>query len=227
MNTKLTPRKILSAVLAIFLIAIFWRFATLLYFPASGQTLQKDALVKVHSDETISQQFTAEKNNLAKIEMLLRGPGIDYAKGDKVKMVLADQTCQKKLRIGELEPSFLASNNLYQFAFPAIPDSAGKTYCLQATFSPQKSSAKSLQVFVTSTPGAPYVLTNVTLNLKYPNSPLSMRPVYRNSFWQNLNQLNQRMSQYKPFFLKHYYLWAILILFLALSLVLAVALILL
>lgn len=221
----LTTRKILLIIFSILLLSIAWRFTTLLYFPASGQVLKKDALVKVHPDETIVQKFTAGKNDLAKVELLLRGPGIDYAKGDQVKTVLADQDCTTKLRTGQLEPSFLASNNLYQFSFPAVPDSAGKTYCLKATFSPQKASAKSLRVYVTNTPGAPYVLTNTTLNLKYPGSPLSMRPVYQGSFWQNLSQLNQRISQYKPFFLKHYYLWAILILFLVLSLVLAVVLV--
>jgi hypothetical protein len=224
---KLTPKKLLLAVLAIFLIAIFWRFETILYFPDSSSPLKKDALVKVHPGETITQKFTAGQNGLAKVEMLLRGPGLQYQNGDQMKMVLADQNCENKLRTGDLQPSFLASNNLYEFDFSRLPDSAGKTYCLEAAFTSQKSNAKSLQVFMTDTPSAPFVLTNMTLNLKYPNNPLSLRPVYRSGFWQNLSVLNQRMSQYKPFFLKHYYLWAIVTLFLALSIILTASLILL
>ena len=224
---KPTPQKILLAILAIFLLAIFWRFATLLYFPDSGVAFEKDNLVKVHASETITQKFTAGQNDLAKIEMLIRGPGLQYQNGDKMKMILSDQTCQNQLRTGQLEPSFLASNNLYEFDFSRLPNSTGRTYCLKATFLSKKSSAKSIQIFTTNDASTPYFLNNPTLGLEYKNQPLSLRPVYKGSnIFHNLNQLNQRISQYKPWFLKHFYLWAVLILFLALSITLAICLIL-
>ncbi|MDR3558958.1 MAG: hypothetical protein P4L62_02175 [Candidatus Pacebacteria bacterium] len=225
---KITDKKILLAILGIFLLAVFWRFATLLSFPDSGVAFKKDNLVKVHPGETITQKFIAGQKGMAKVEMLLRGPGLQYQNGDEMKMFLADQNCENKLRSGNLKPSFLASNNLYEFNFARLPDSAGKTYCLKAAFTSKKSNAKSLQVFTTNDTSAPYFLNNVTLNLEYKNQPLSLRPVYGNSnMLQDFNQLNQRISQYKPWFLKHYFLWAVLILFLALSLALAVSLILL
>jgi len=59
-------------------------------------------------------------------------------------------------------------------------------------------------------------------------SMLSMRPAYENDNWkQDISELSQRISQYKPWFLKHFYLDAIAILFIVLSVGLVTILILL
>jgi len=58
------------------------------------------------------------------------------------------------------------------------------------------------------------------------NQSLAMRPAYRNeNIFQDFIELNQRISQYKPFFLKHYFLWFIIIGFIILSLTLIVMLV--
>jgi len=54
---------------------------------------------------------------------------------------------------------------------------------------------------------------------------LAMRPAYLNHyFWQDIQELNQRISQYKPWFLKHYFLDFIGLGFLSLSLLLLLTL---
>ena len=109
---------------------------------------------------------------------------------------------QVMLRQGKLTCSFLDSKNLYEFRFPRIVDSKNKSYCLIATFKPKKSSAKSIRIFTMG---------------DEENQPLSIRPVYKNNnIFADLNELNRRISQYKPWFLKHYFLYSIIILFLAL-----------
>ena len=47
---------------------------------------------------------------------------------------------------------------------------------------------------------------------------LSMRTVYRNAtLWQDLGELNDRISQYKPWFLKDFFIGTIATLFVILS----------
>ena len=61
----------------------------------------------------------------------------------------------------------------------------------------------------------------------YKGKTLVMKPAYgSDSFWKNMETLNDRISQYKPWFLKHFYLDAIVILFLATSVAIVIILIL-
>ena len=204
--------KIILLFAAILFIAVFWRFESLLYFPDSSILLQKGTPVKLNSESTLTQKFSASKNYLAKIEVLLRGSGVKYKDGDKVATKIADGNCQIILREGELKDSFLETQNLHEFEFEPIVDSAGEEFCFMATFLPKNEGAKSLQFFTMG---------------EEENQPYSIRPVYKNSsITQDLSELNQRISQYKPWFLKHFYLYAIVILFLATSVAIVVILIL-
>ena len=203
--------KIILLFAAILFIAVFWRFESLLYFPDSSILLQKGNTVKLNPESTLTQKFSASKNYLAKIEVLLRGSGVKYKDGDKVTTKIADENCQTILREGEIKDSFLETQNLHEFEFEPIVDSAGKEFCFIATFLPKNEKAKSLQFFT----------------MEEENQPYSIRPVYKNSsITQDLSELNQRISQYKPWFLKHFYLYAIVILFLATSAAIVVILIL-
>jgi hypothetical protein len=79
--------------------------------------------------------------------------------------------------------------------------------------------------FETQNPQATYVQF---FSQKNDPSMLSMRPAYENDNWkQDISELSQRISQYKPWFLKHFYLDAIAILFIVLSVGLVTILILL
>jgi hypothetical protein len=196
-------QKVLLVILLIFILAIFWRFFDLLSFPDSSIVLQKGALVKLHKKENLTQNFTANRDGLSKVEVLLRSPGIKFENGDKMKMEILDASCEKNLQEGFLTDAFLNTENLYEFRFDRIDDSQDQEFCLKATFQNQKENAKAIQFFTMG---------------EGENQPLSIRPVYKNeSVCQDLSELNQRMSQYKPWFLKHYYLWTISILFLILS----------
>jgi len=208
---KISAKKIFLAVLVILLVIIFGRFIVNLSFPEAGINLQKGAIIKLQPESSLQQKFTATREGLSKVEFLLRSPGIAFEKNDRVEVEMADETCQHSLRKGELKSPFLASDNLYEFNFEKMTDSKDKTFCLVATFKPTKSSAKAIQFF--------------TLGEEV-GQPLSLRPVYRNqNVWQNLNELDRRVSQYKPWFLKHYFLLAISLLFIILSIASAVVLI--
>lgn len=205
-------KKLLIVFAIVMFFAVFWKFSTLLYFPEANIYLKKGLVVKIWPQETLIHKFTAQRSNLSKVEVLLRSPGIKYKNGDKVEMKIADENCQKILHTGELKDSFFNIENLYEFKFNPISDSEKKEFCLMATFLPIKDSAKSLQFFKIG---------------EEENQPYSIRPVYKNqNILQDIGELNQRISQYKPWFLKHYYLYAVSFLFLLLSFSLVIILIL-
>jgi len=208
---KISSKKLLLLFAAIMFVAVFWKFFSLLSFPDSSIILQKGKVVKIRPEATLVQKFSASKNYLAKIEVLLRGSGVKYADGDKVAAKIADENCRTVLREGELRDSFLETQNLQEFEFKPIADSAGKDFCFIATFLPKNSNAKSLQFFTMG---------------DEENQPYSIRPVYKNSnIAQDLNELSQRISQYKPWFLKHYFLNIIVLTFIVSSITLVTILI--
>ena len=209
--------------LGISVILIFFRFSTLIAFP-DAHTLDRDQIQKILPGQTFSQQFIADRDTLQTIQILMKGPGIK--KGDTIIAKLADDTCVDTLRENVLEASFLNSDNLYLFTFPRIADSKEKKYCLLITFQEENHSSKYLQFFTTRQDNATLLLMNTATNEPLNGQSLSLRAVYRNdSLWQDLAELNARISQYKPWFLKNIFIGTIAILFVTLSIALVAALI--
>lgn len=204
--SKYSNKKILIIILGILVVTIFSRFFNLFYFPDSSPVLEKGTLIPLQPKEALTQNFTANRDNLSKMEFLLRTPGIKP--GDSLKIEIAEKDCQKIIRTGELQKTFLNSDNLYAINFSTISDSKGKTYCMKATFKPQqKSDTKKLQLFTMDSKSVTSSLTNLTTGEVFSDKLLSMRPVYTNNhWWQDFSELNQRMSQYRPWFLKSIFL---------------------
>jgi len=222
---KISFKKILLLLAAIMFIVIFGKFFSIIAFPDSNVVLSKGELFQMKPASSLTQTFAANRDNLMKIEFLLRAPGLQ--KGDVVKMEIANETCANVIRQGELQKSFLGSDNLYDFQFSKIPDSNGKIYCLKATLQ-KNSSSKFIRFFMMENKNPQFTLTDMSNSNNTDNQSLSMRSAYRNdTLSQDMSELSQRISQYKPWFLKHFYLDAIAILFVVLSIGLVIVLILL
>ena len=221
--SNFSPKKLLLIFAAIMFAIVFWKFFSILSFPDSGTALQKGELFQLKPENSLTQTFVANRNNLMKIEFLMRTPG--PKDGDVIEMELADETCAKTIRQGTLKKSFLNSDNLYDFQFSRVPDSNGKIYCLKTTFQ-KKSASKYIRFFMVENQDPKFSLTDITNNKKYENQSLSIRLAYKNdNLSQDMGELNQRISQYKPWFLKHYFLSTIAILFTLLSAAIVVILI--
>ncbi|MFZ2976096.1 MAG: hypothetical protein WA055_05725 [Candidatus Moraniibacteriota bacterium] len=202
---KFSKKIFLLLILAIFLLFIFLRFEKELIF--FENSLQKNSSIKISKDQKLSGKFESTRANLTQVEILLGG-GKKLTNPTAVKIKLADENCSKIIREGSVEPSYLKRKDIYEFRFSKIADSKDKKYCLILGYEPQKLDAKNLQVYTSGDQPA-------------------MRAVYVNdNTWQNINELSQRMSQYKPLFLKHYFLWAIFLSFIFFSIFLIVVLIL-
>ncbi len=201
MKPSLTQKRIFLVVLGILVILVGYRFVANISFPDSGIVLEKGDLFRLLPKQSLSQTFTANRDGLHEIEFLLRTPGV--REGDRVDMTLADATCADAIRTGKLDVPFLNADNLYVFAFPRIADSAGKKYCVTATLHTGNKTTKYVQFFTTDAAvlGAP--LTDRSTGTAMDGRSLSMRPAYVNgSFTADMRELTERISQYKPAFLK-------------------------
>lgn len=220
---KIHSKKILLTLLGISTLLIFFRFSTLISFP-DAITLDRGEVQKIYPGQTVSQLFVSKRNNLEAIQILLRTPGVKD--GDTISVQLADPTCTDTLAEGAFEKPFLNTDDMYVFSFPRRTDSEGKTFCLLLSYRTSGASSKYLRLFTTTPTDATPPLMNTALNEPANGEALSLRTVYRNDhFWQDLRELNQRISQYKPWFLKDFFIGTVATLFVILSIVLIIALI--
>ena len=220
---KMNSKNILLALLGISVLLIFFRFSTLIAFPES-RTLDKGEIQKIYPGQTFSQKFIANRDNLDELQILIRTPG--PKDGDIMTAKLADETCANIQAEGNLEKPFLNTDNVYLFKFPRIADSKDKKYCLLLSYRSGSDSTKYLRFFTIPEEDKSMLLMNTATNSPLNGEALSMRTVYRNAtLWQDLNELNDRISQYKPWFLKDFFIGTIAILFVLLSIAMIVMLI--
>ncbi len=216
-------KNVLLTILGISILLIFFRFSALIAFP-DAITHDRGEVQKIFPGQTFSQKFIADRNNLETIQFLLRTPGIK--KGDTVMVTLANPTCTDTLREGELTHPFLNTDDMYVFAFPRITDSKDKRYCILLSYQTSGASDKYLRFFTTASNDTTPPLLDTATNEPLSGEALSLRTVYRNDhWWEDLHELNQRISQYKPWFLKDVFISALAFLFITLSITLIAALI--
>jgi hypothetical protein len=195
-------------------------------FPDVNWSLSRKNKIKIESGTFVSQVFTASRNNLTKVRILFGKSNLKD--GGEIKLAIKDESCNSVLRKTTFQRGEMQPDGYYDFIFPPLKDSGGKTYCLEVYFNSKKINYKSFYVFISNhgSPGGGY-LVNSRIGERNENQSLSMRPAYRNdNRWQDIIELDQRISQYKPWFLKHVYLYiiAFLCVFLIFFIVIAVIL---
>ena len=207
----------------ILLFLVFYKLSSLWSFSDPNWPLGKDEKVKIKNGTQIIQKFTADRDDLARISVLFGSSNLD--KGANLDMKIYDENCSDLIRESSHFAQGIGSGNTEDFNFSKVTDSKDKTFCLNLSFKPVINS-KSTTIFVVNNP----MNQNKFLSIDgkdYSGQSLSMRPAYKNNnLWGDLTELNQRISQYKPWFLKHYYLAAVAISFIVLSFILVAILIL-
>ena len=202
------------------LILIFFQLNKQLSFPDQNWPVVKGEKIKIHSE--VIQKFRADQNNLARIKILFGNS--DVSPGGKFNLKIYEENCQDIIRETNLNISSLDSNNTTDFVFKKIKNSKDKIFCFKLSYK-QKKNGKKAQLFVIDNSMEQNKFLSVNGEEKTGQS-LAMRPAYKNNYlWQDFSQLNQRMSQYKPWFLKHYCLDFIIFSFILLSIVLVVVLV--
>jgi len=228
MFEKLTKNSIIKntffSVFLILLTAISFKLISDWSFPDTAWKISKDSKAELKKEEDpVLQKFIANRDGLSQVEMLL---GSAKIKGE-IEMKILDENCSNILREGKIKRTRFDSEKTYTFKFSQIENSKNKTFCFSIYFDGEKIGSKHPAIFVSNTQAPDGGSFKIPFsNEEIPNKSLSIRPGYQNLKWnENFTELNQRISQYKPFFLKHYYLWAISITFIILSISLVVILI--
>ncbi len=204
------------------LLVIFYFFLANLAFPESDYNFETGGSAKLYPGLPAFQTFTAKDDNLSQIKIALKNSSIKTGEG--IVFELADENCANVLATDEIK-NYSVVGTFYRFNFAKIKDSRDKKYCLRATFfSNRKGDYPEISISKSET-FKDSVFTNKGKNKTYQGRTLIFRPAYKNkNILQNLQELNQRMSQYKPWFLKNVYLSAIILLIIILSIVLVLLL---
>ena len=178
-------------------------------FPDTRFPLEKSE--KVRLDGTgATQTFVASRDGLSGINILFGGS--QTKNGGTLSITLLDASCHGKIFERKGFTTSFETENSFRFSFPLIADSKGKTFCLATQFAPAKGSKKAA-VFVTANTLSEEALSLSLNGEARPGESLSFRPVYRNeTFFADFIELIQRMSQYKPWFLKGAFLAGITLL---------------
>lgn len=224
MNFKkyLTIKNIFLGLTAVMLILILNGLISVWYFPDTTWSISKDDSVLLAKNKIVTQKFSASRNNLSEIQFFFGKSR--KTEGGKMTLQILDENCQNKLREASIQEMPFDSDKTYDFSFSKIPVSKDKTFCLELTFKPN-SATKGQKIFL-ATNTMPENKFLALDGQEIQGKSLSMRPAYRNdNWWKNVQELNQRISQYKPWFLKQYYLATIAILFVILSIATVVILI--
>ncbi len=183
-------------------------------FPDTRFPLEKSE--KVRLDGTgATQTFVASRDGLSGINILFGGS--QTKNGGTLSITLLDASCHGKIFERKGFTTSFETENSFRFSFPLIADSKGKTFCLATQFAPAKGSKKAA-VFVTANTLSEEALSLSLNGEARPGESLSFRPVYRNeTFFADFVELIQRMSQYKPWFLKGTFLAGIALLSIGLT----------
>lgn len=201
---RFTGKKIFLTLLAIILIAVFWPLARVWHFPDTAWPLGKDDKLKV-KEEAI-QKFEAGRGNLSQIKILFGNSKVGT--GGQLILKVYDESCSNLIRESTNEIAELNSDVARNFTFFPIKDSKEKIYCLKLTYDSKENKKSTASVSVFAVPNTlPKNIDFSIDGIDLPGQSLSFRPGYRNTSWLgNITELDQRISQYKPWFLKAGYL---------------------
>ena len=186
------------------LFLILFSFYNTLSFPdTSYNFLGTSGKAKLDPGKPITQVFLAKENNLDQIKIIVGN--FDLMLREKIVFELADPGCETVLASQSANFLTPSPHIYYRFNFPAIPDSAGQTYCFRVTyFSPVDRGSDRPYLAISEGEqfrGQSYY--NEGNGRIYENRTLQMRPAYTaGSFFGDLDRLSDRISQYKPASLK-------------------------
>lgn len=178
-------------------------FLHILAFPDPTWSLSKGERVNLPPHASLTQTFTANRTNLRRVEILFGK--FTLQEEDWLTLELRDGACSTLLAQTKFARRSFDSEHTYAFVFDRIPDSRDQTYCLTILFTSDRSveKTKAPRLFTDlSAQAPPYAITEKD-SVTPGNSPIAIRPGYVNaSFVATLDELVDRISQYKPAFLK-------------------------
>ncbi len=209
-----SSKTVFLASIAVLTMLVFANLQRQFGFPDTHFPMEKGEKIKL-DEAGATQTFVARRNGLSGVNVLFGGSSIK--EGGTLSFAILDEHCKTTLREERRFVRTLNAENSTDFFFSPLPDSDGKAFCFKTNFTPEKGSKKAAVFAI------PNTLPNEKLSLSIngelrPGESLALRPVYRNaSLFADIVELNHRISQYKPWFLKGAFLGALIALSVGLS----------
>lgn len=183
-------------------------FSERLLFPDSTiKFLGESKRVELTPGKPVTQVFTISKEQLSGFQLFMGDT--DLALGESLEFTLLDPTCSTEIKKMTRTAFALPLTRELRFTFDPIEDSAGKSYCLSIRFD-QGLSKRTERPFIRVTEDPSFESLSYTdrnKNKTYIGRSLQVRPLYSEpGYAHRLQQLENRLSQYKPVLLKGYVL---------------------
>lgn len=183
-------------------------FSERLVFPDSTiKFLGESKRIELTSGKPVTQIFVIPRNQFSGFQLFMGDT--DLALGESLEFSLLDPTCSTTLRKMTRTALTLPVSRELRFLFDPISDSSWNTYCLSIRFD-QKLNKRTERPFIRATENVSFgnqSYTDMGKNKTYTGRSLQVRPLYSESGLTNrLQQLENRLSQYKPVLFKGYVL---------------------
>lgn len=156
---------------------------------------------RLGNQKPLAQIFEAKENGLSEVKYHLGN--LHLWPGEELRFELRDAECQNVLAQASAKPLLFVSPIYTQFGFDRIPDSQGQTYCAVILYETPYTRKSADQPFLHTSEMLGTSYTLLDKNKTKENQTLQFRPSYSaGSLTQNLWHLTERMSQYKPGYIK-------------------------
>lgn len=206
--------KILFSLFLLGIVGIFWTFLASFGLGESGYNfLGKTKKVTLAPDAPITQTFTAHENNLSQVRFVMGN--VDMKNNDFLEFRLMDEACRDTVVVKKFDTKPNEQSAYTVFAFAPIINSKEKAYCFFALYTSDEN-RKGEKPYLAATDVSDPIFSDRTLtdtnkNKVYLSQTLFLRPVYTSgTLTSDLWSLVERLSQYKPEFLKG---WSSVVLF--------------
>jgi hypothetical protein len=214
----MTFSRLFTLLIALIAISIGSAFLHTLAFPDPVWPLEKGERIALLPGTSVTQSFTSSRDYLRQVEILFGK--FTLQDDDRLTVELRDSQCIAVLAQTKLAYQSFDSEHTYAFVFDPLQHSHNETYCLALTFESDRTieKTKAPRLFTDlAAQASPFTLTEKGMPIAN-TAPIAIRPGYQNSsLFTTLGELTDRISQYKPIFLKDGFLVTFAILGLVLT----------
>ncbi len=203
--TKKYETMILTTAFLIGLAVIFGTFFADFGLGESGYNfIGKTKKITLSPGEPVTQTFTAHDNGLYQLRIVLGNT--DLQQDESIALRLLDGACRETIATDFRRES--RKQGAYTvFSFPVLSDSRDKQYCFSATYdSPENRKGDKPYLSAIDEPDIAFAdrtLTDSGKGRTYPSQSLFLRPAYtQGNTLDDIWELENRLSQYKPAFVK-------------------------
>lgn len=175
-------------------------------FPDSSQNFLGDTKrAELSVNGPMTQVFQARENNLEGLQVFMGDT--DLSLGERIDFILSDPSCHKVFARESRSPLSLPSTRDIRFLFPTLSESRDKYYCLSVEYHPgfMKKKERPYIRVVEDEQSKDLSYTDHGKDKVYPGRSLEIRPIYapeKNTTANRIIALENRLSQYKPAFMK-------------------------